>query len=160
RELLAAFCRFDGHRPPVHLIMVGEDLMGMEIDNLVFQCGGSKRVIRTGIVLHQEVAYYLSAADVLVLGSYQEGLPNAVVEAMASGVAVVATRVGGIPEIVTDEETGLLVSPKDTDALFAGISRMIENDELRKRCVERGRNLAFARFDAERNAGAFVEILN
>jgi len=102
----------------------------------------------------------LSTADVLVLGSYQEGLPNSLVEAMAAGVPVVATHVGGIPEIVNHEENGLLIPPKNSDALFAAVSRMLEDHDLRTDCIQNGRTLAWNRFDAERNAGVFATILD
>jgi glycosyltransferase involved in cell wall biosynthesis len=159
-ELLSVLPRFSDESSPVYLLLVGEDLMGAEIDELLSLLPHPERVVRTGVVSHKDVAFYLSSADVLVLGSYQEGLPNALVEAMAAGVPVVATDVGGIPEVVNHEENGLLIPPKDSDALYAAVSRMFEDQNLRTHCIQNGRTLAWNRFDAERNAGVFVTILN
>jgi glycosyltransferase involved in cell wall biosynthesis len=74
-----------------------------------------------------EVAARLAEAAVCVLPSRSEGLPNALLEAMAAGVPVVATNVGGTPEIVQDGRTGLLVPPGDPAALAAGITRVLDD---------------------------------
>src|SRR5262249_37737789 len=72
-----------------------------------------------------DVPWWISAGDVLCLPSYMEGCPNVVLEALASGRGVVATRVGGIPEIVTDGKTGLLVPPGDPESLADGLAAAI-----------------------------------
>jgi hypothetical protein len=86
-------------------------------------------------------------------------LPNAVVEAMAAGTAVVATCVGGVPEIVQDGETGLLVPPRDAGALLHATRRLLDDTGLRARCVEGAQRLAHAQFDAARNARQFARLL-
>lgn len=73
----------------------------------------------------------LSAADVFILPSLWEGLPNALLEAMSAGLPVIATRVGGIPEVLTDGETGILVDPKDSGALAGAIERLLRDEKLR-----------------------------
>ncbi|MDW8322187.1 MAG: glycosyltransferase [Armatimonadota bacterium] len=89
-------------------------------------------------VLH---AYYCQA-DVFVLPSVSEGLPRVVVEAMARSVPVVATSVGGIPDIIRHGETGLLVPPRDVRALAQAIERIIREPELRRRLIANGYALA------------------
>ena len=94
-------------------------------------------VLAGGQPLH-EVARYLAACDVLALPSWAEGTPNVVLEAIAAARPVVATRVGGIPDVIEDERTGILVPPRDPaalcDALRSALSRPWDEAAL----VERG----------------------
>jgi glycosyltransferase involved in cell wall biosynthesis len=77
-----------------------------------------------------------------------EGLPNVILEAMAEGVPVIASRHAGIPEAVAHEETGLLVPPGDPDALAAALQRLVQDPELRRRLGKRAREVAAERFSA------------
>jgi glycosyltransferase involved in cell wall biosynthesis len=92
-----------------------------------------------GFVPHEEVERLLARAAVVVLPSHREGLPMALLEAMAHGRAVVATPVGGIPGLVEDGRTGLLVPPGDAGALRAAIDRLLADPELRRRLGEAAR---------------------
>jgi glycosyltransferase involved in cell wall biosynthesis len=92
-----------------------------------------------GFVPHEEVERLLSRAAVVVLPSHREGLPMALLEAMARGRAVVATPVGGIPSLVEDGCTGLLVPPGDARALRNAIDRLLADPELRRRLGEAAR---------------------
>lgn len=91
----------------------------------------------------------LQQADVYILPSYYEGLPVSILEAMAYGKPVISTRVGGIPEIVKDNENGILAEPGDKGALKGAIDRMIESDEMRKSMGERGREMVKPYYIAE-----------
>ncbi len=84
-----------------------------------------ERVIAVGPLPHAQVTTWMAAADVLVLASHAEGTPNVVLEALASGRRVVATAVGGIPDLVTSPELGELVTPRDPDALAAALERAL-----------------------------------
>ncbi len=86
-----------------------------------------------GFVGHDELERLYDEAAVVVLPSYREGLPLAVLEAMAHGRPVVATRVGGIPDLVEDGATGFLVEPGDVDGLRAALLRLLADPELRRR---------------------------
>lgn len=90
----------------------------------------------------ERVGALFGAADVVVLPSYGEGLPNVVCEAMLAQQAVVATNVGGIPEIVDDERTGLLVKPADPQNLATALRRVLEDDALRERLARAAREFA------------------
>jgi glycosyltransferase involved in cell wall biosynthesis len=104
------------------LCVVGSGEADAEVAATVQALGLSKTVRLAGRQLHTEVPYWISAADVFCLPSYMEGCPNVVLEALASGRGVVATRVGGIPELVRDGETGVLVPPGDVEALAEGLA--------------------------------------
>jgi glycosyltransferase involved in cell wall biosynthesis len=92
---------------------------------------------------------YMAAMDICVVPSVEEPLGLVAVEAQAAGVPVIATRVGGLPEIVADGETGLLVPPRDPAAIAHAVLRLRNDPELRSRLVAAGRESARAKFDPE-----------
>jgi glycosyltransferase involved in cell wall biosynthesis len=94
--------------------------------------GLTDRVDIPGWVGAERVAELMTSADILVLPSFSENLPVSIIEAMASGVAVVATPVGAVEDIVTDGQTGLLVPPGDVEALAAAMTRLVEDPTLRQ----------------------------
>jgi glycosyltransferase involved in cell wall biosynthesis len=94
-----------------------------------------------------DVPALLAAADVFVLSSVSEGLPMSVLEAMAAELPVVASRVGGLPELVVDGKTGFLVPPEDPHELAAALGRLIDDRDLRRRLGAVGRVHAETRFD-------------
>jgi glycosyltransferase involved in cell wall biosynthesis len=87
---------------------------------------------------YSEIPKFLAAADVFVLPSIAEGLGLVILEAMASGVPVVASRVGGIPDIITDGSNGLMVDPAKPVLLAEALLRLLGNDDLKKRLAEKG----------------------
>lgn len=101
------------------------------------ELGVADRVILTG--LRRDVADLLTAADLSVLPSFSEGLPNSVIEAMSAGLPVVASRVGGIPELVQQGRTGLLVPPGDAKALCEAMITLLSNPFLARRIGEAAR---------------------
>ena len=110
------------------LVVVGD---GEERDRL--ERGAGDRVRFVGARPRIEALGYLAAADVAVLPSAWENFPHAAVEALALGTPVVATRVGGVPEIVIDGENGLLVEPNDAPGLAAALRRVLADDPFRAR---------------------------
>ncbi len=126
---------------------------------LAGRVGRESAVILPGNVAPEEVPLYLQASDFLVLPSYSEGLPQAVLEAMNCGLAVVATRVGGIPEAVLDGRTGLLVEAKNAEQLRDAMERMIGDEAFRLAAGQEGLARAREVFDSERNAARFAEAL-
>ena len=98
----------------------------------------------------RNVSDWLAAADVVAVPSYSEGMPNVVLEAMAAGRAIVATRVGGIPEAIRDGQTGRLVPPGDAGALAAAIVEAIDSPERRRAWGAAARREVEQRFTADR----------
>ena len=118
---------------PLRLVLVGEGPERDRIEALCRQLGLTEAVTLTG--QQDDVSPFYAIADVFVLPSHSEGSPNVLLEAMAAGVPVVATAVGGIPEIVTSERDGLLVRKKDGQDLADAITRLLTDKALRERLV-------------------------
>lgn len=124
RELLDAMATLAAQRPKLQLALVGEGPMRAELDAKV-AADPTLRVHLPGAQGPHEVARWMAASDLVTLPSYSEGHPNVLVEALACGRPVVATPVGGIPEVV-DADCGLLVAARDPVALAAGLRDALE----------------------------------
>lgn len=116
--------------------LVGEGPMYDLLMKLVANRGISDRVFLTGY--RNDIPQVLAASDILVLPSFREGTPRVILEAMASGLPVVATDVAGIPEQVVDGESGFLIPTGDVDALANRIDELLANWELRNQMGARG----------------------
>ncbi len=135
--LLRALARLHPRFPDFRLIVVGDgpqrDQLVEEADNL-----GLRSSVRF-LGSQSDVEPLIAAFDVLCLPSRSEGMPNVLMEAGALGTPVVATNVGGVPEIVSDEETGLLIPPDDEAGLAGQLDRCLASPELRSRLGQAGR---------------------
>jgi glycosyltransferase involved in cell wall biosynthesis len=127
--------------------IVGDGPQREELAALLAQLGLEDRVRLEGE--RRDVPALLAEADAFVLSSRSEGLPVSVLEAMAAGLPVVATAVGGVGEAVVDGETGLLVRPADPEALAAALASIVADASLRRRLGAAGRARAEALFDLE-----------
>jgi glycosyltransferase involved in cell wall biosynthesis len=124
--------------PRARLVIVGEGARESVVESLVAELPGQTRRLRR--LAADDVARELDGSTLLVLPSRSEGLGRVVVEAMSRGRAVVATRVGGIVELVDDGRTGLLVAPGDTRALASALVRVLSDRELAARLGAAGRS--------------------
>src|SRR5205823_5389138 len=120
--------------------VVGDDLAGngayrAEMERLAREVDCPARFVG----FQKNVPDWLTAADVATVPSHVEPLGNATLEAMAAGLPVVGGAVGGIPEMIADGRTGLLVPPKDPDRLAAALARLIAGPEERRRFGTEGR---------------------
>ncbi|MEZ5934202.1 MAG: glycosyltransferase [Alphaproteobacteria bacterium] len=114
------------HRAEVDLIIAGDGPERGRLQRLTERLGLTRRVRFAGVVAHQDLASLYSAADALVLASSREGWPNVLLEALACGAPVIATRNWGTPEIVSAPEAGLLVDQRTPEALADAISRLLQ----------------------------------
>jgi glycosyltransferase involved in cell wall biosynthesis len=137
-------------------VIVGEGPDRPRLEEEIEALGLSGRVRLAGE--RRDVPELLAAADVFVLPSASEGLPVSVLEAMAAGLPVIASRVGGVPEQVSDGETGLLVEPGDPSELTAALDRLIADPSLRRRLGAAGRARAEQAFDLDPFRRAHVEL--
>jgi glycosyltransferase involved in cell wall biosynthesis len=120
----------------VHLVLIGAGPSRRELEDLARELHVDGRVHFTGQLLEAENLHQFF--DVSVLCSHSEGFPNAVIEALAAGCPVVATPVGGVPDVVSDRQTGLLVPVDQPEALAASVRELRRDADLRKRLSEAG----------------------
>ena len=135
RELIAATAQLATTRPNIELVLIGDGPLRTELETAIAS-QPSLRVRLEGMQPPQIVAQWMTASDLVTLPSYSEGHPNVLVEALACGRPIVATTVGGIPEVV-DATSGILVAPRDTAALVgaigAALDRKWDEDALSRR---------------------------
>jgi glycosyltransferase involved in cell wall biosynthesis len=136
------------HRPDARLVLIGEGPERDSIREVVRRHGLEAHVRFLG--LRKDVARLLSAADLFLLTSISEGIPLTVIEAMAAGLPVVSTGVGGLPEVVEEGRTGLLAPSGDHDALARTICRLAGDPALREQMGRLGRQRAEAHFSEPR----------
>lgn len=148
-ELARAFARVTGDLPGLRLVYAGKGSGVEETRRLADQLGLGGRVEFTGWLEAERARATLAAATIFVLPSFVEGMPMALLEAMALGLPVIATPVGGVPEIVTHQVDGLLVPPGDVDALAAAIARLMSEPALRERLGRAARETAAQRFSLD-----------
>lgn len=143
--LIAAIASVARQNPGVVLAIAGMGPLRLELEALVAASGLTPRVQFLG--LRSDVRALLAASDGFVLSSLWEGLPNAVMEALAAGVPVVATTAGGVEELVEDGRTGLLVAPGDPAALADAMLRLMAMPaEKRRALAAGGRSQILARY--------------
>lgn len=156
---LVEACRFlqeRGHNFECHFVGDGPDRKSL--DELVEQAGLSGRVRFHGRLTRDEIARLLVDADVLTVPSVptrdgrREGIPVVLMEAMGSGVPVIASNLSGIPELVNDQQSGLLVPPRDARSLADALERYIQDPALRRRFGNAGRAKVIEEFDLHKNA--------
>jgi sugar transferase (PEP-CTERM/EpsH1 system associated) len=142
--------------PSARLILVGEGPERQKIVADIERAGMQNHVRLLG--LRTDIARLLRAADVFLLTSISEGIPVTLIEAMAAGIPVVSTNVGGIPEVVVDEQTGLLAPSGDDAALAERVLRLRADSLWRKSLAEAGRERALSMFSEPQMHSQYVRL--
>lgn len=142
--------------PRIKVIIVGRGPLEMElkqesrkshVDDMVYFLG-----------YREDIPQILCSLDVFVLSSYLEGMGSTILDAMACSLPVVATRTGGIPEVVEDKETGLLVPPKDSGALAEAILSLYKDKKYAEKLGRKGSEVVREKFSAESMAGKVINL--
>ncbi|KMK65649.1 glycosyltransferase [Puniceibacterium sp. IMCC21224] len=137
--LLDALVGLRHTHPNLRLTLIGDGPERAALEARARVLGVAECVDFVGYKSQAEVAQALRDTDVFVLPSFAEGVPVVLMEAMAASLPVVTTRIAGIPELVRDGESGVLVPPGDTQALRTALSRVLDNPDLRRRMGRVGR---------------------
>jgi glycosyltransferase involved in cell wall biosynthesis len=152
-DLLAAIAEMKA-RP--RLYIAGDGPEHSSLERRITDSGLSDSVKLTGAI--RQLAPYFAAADMLAISSVKEGSPNALLEAMAARLPVVATNVGGIPEIVTHSDTAILIPPRNPAALARAIEEMLSHPETARQMAERAHRVIIDRFDPKKRAATLAGI--
>lgn len=140
----------------VHLHIVGVGPREPELQALAESLGVSDRVHMLGF--RRNVYDYIAYSNALLMPSLHEGLPYTLLEAMALGIPVIASRVGGLAEVIQDNATGLLVPPHDVAALAAAIQQLHRDDALRARLGKAARQAQRTRYSLEAMTCGYVQV--
>ena len=157
--LLQAVAALRAQGIEVELTLVGDGPLRDWIEEEISRLGLKDQVLLTGEVSAEEVNAHLRTADIFCLPSFSEGLPVAIMEAMAIGVPVVSTLIAGIPELAIDGKTALTVPAGNVEALTTALTRMITDDIFRGGAIRAAHEEVVQRHDRERNADQLASIL-
>jgi glycosyltransferase involved in cell wall biosynthesis len=144
-DLLNAFEEVLKTFPDASLLIVGDGYLRKNLEKKVTEMHLANNITFTGF--QENVFTYLKKMDVFVLPSRTEGTPLSILEAMSVGIPVIATNVGGIPEIVIDNETGLLVSPESPLDLANSIKKLLSNPRMMNKMGQKAKALVLQRFN-------------
>jgi glycosyltransferase involved in cell wall biosynthesis len=156
--LLEVFARLRGKIPDAELRLVGDGPGRNSLERLARVLHVDDAVTFAGRLTEDATLAEIARADVLALPSFMEGLPIVLMEAMALGVPVIASRVAGIPELVEDGRNGLLFTPSNWDELGGCIQRLLSDRELYERLSAAARMTIAAEFDSLESARQLVEL--
>ena len=158
RYFLKAAAQIVKKEPRVEFLIVGNGPLRKELGALSNKLGLSGKVIFAGE--RRDILKIISSLDILVLSSLEEGLGNVLLEAMATGKPVIATKVGGVPEVVLDGETGILVPPRNPEALAQVTLKLLTNRALAKRMGQAGRRRVEKYFTIDRMVKETEKVYN
>ena len=157
--LIEAFGLLAPRYPHLRLKIAGEGYMLQELQALASDLGMQERVVFHGHIPHQEVPAFFASTDIAVMPtSSSESFGVAALEASATGVPVVASRIGGVPEVVVDGVTGVLVESKNAQALADALRMLIEDEALRERMGQAGREYVLSHYRWEDNVAQMAEL--
>lgn len=154
--LIKAIARLREQGRDISCIIAGDGPDAERLQRLINERRLADRISLLGRVQPEDLLAYYRRARVLAMpccirNGDLDGIPTVLMEAMAMEIPVVASRVGGIPELVRHEETGLLVDPDDPEALAEALARLLEDQELSRRLAKAGRDLVISQFNLHHN---------
>lgn len=146
-ELAEAFARLEKEFPSCRLLLVGDfeeklDPVSPETKRMFLE---NSRVTFAG--WQQDIRPYLAASDIFVFPSYREGFPNVVLQAGAMGLPSIVTDINGSSEIIRDGVNGVIIPPRDTEALWKAMRNMLTDEAARRKMAANARNLIGSRYD-------------
>jgi glycosyltransferase involved in cell wall biosynthesis len=150
--LIDAFDSLQKDHPDAELVLVGDGPLKSKVEQKIRKLGLSESVRMPGYLDQEELPQYYNDADVFVLSSRYDNHPIVLLEAMSCGTTVVAPELGWIPNMIADEETGLLYEPGNETELVEAISRLLVDRDLREEIGTNARKSAVESSDWEQRA--------
>jgi glycosyltransferase involved in cell wall biosynthesis len=150
--LIKAFALVEKRYSNTRLLIVGDGSLRSKLKKLSSQLGCDKKIKFLGNIPHFQIPKMLNEMDIFVMPSLQESFGVAALEASACQLPVIASNVGGVPEVILDKKTGLLIPPQDPSAIAEAIIYLIENPDLRQKLGEFGRNFVMKNYNWHENA--------
>lgn len=157
-NLLYAMCKVTELYPDTEVIIVGKGELENYLKNLALHLGLEKKIQFLGHLSNEEIPKVLQNIDIFVMPSINESFGVAAIEAQAMEIPVVASNIGGIPEAVLDQKSGILINPNSTKELQESIIKLIENPKLRKKMGKAGREHVLSKYDIKKNAIEFENL--
>jgi len=154
--LLKAFCKVNSEMERVKLVIVGDGPLKDSLRSKVKSLKLEDKVLFLGS--RNDVQELMNMFDLFVLSSIREGTSLTLLEAMAAGLPIVATKVGGNADVVIDKKTGLLVPPKEPDKLAEAVINLLKDNGLRKKMGKEGRKMVEEKFCLDRMAKEYEKI--
>jgi glycosyltransferase involved in cell wall biosynthesis len=154
--LVSAFAKGPASDPRAHLVLAGQGVLRAQLQIRVNQLGLTNRVHFLG--LRTDIPDVLGAADIFVLSSDYEGNPLSVIEAMAAGLPIVSTAVGGVPELLQNGREGFIVQPGNADGLSEAMVTLLKDSDLRRTMGRAAALRAKAKFDVSAMVRAYEEL--
>ncbi len=131
----------------INFIVIGKGDEGPKLQKLADSLGVSERVKFLGFVPYEKIPEYLSVCDIFIRASRSEGFGNAFIEAMATGLPVIATPVGGIPDFLDDRETGLFCAPNNPKSIALAVEAIIDDKRLKEALVAKAKSRVVERYN-------------
>ena len=145
--------------PETAVVLVGSGPLMDELKSLALELGIADKTIFCGRIPYEQIPAYLSAADIFAFPSIDEGLPRAVMEAMAMKLPVVATKVGGIPELVQNRETGFLVDSCNPQQIAEALNLLLQNPLLASEMGSRARKKIVSNYSFEEGIRKYLKLI-
>jgi colanic acid/amylovoran biosynthesis glycosyltransferase len=157
--LLESLAMIKSFIPDIHLTLVGDGEDRQILEDLSQQLGVSEQVSFVGYKSQAEVREFLHQTDLFILPSFAEGVPVSLMEAMATGVPVISSRIAGISELVEDGVSGYLVPPGDPTLLAEKVIALVNSAELRSAFGQAGRAKVEQDFNLDREADWLLQVM-
>lgn len=156
--LFKAFALLNDRLPNGRIAVIGELLEKEYLENLAAELHIESKIVWLGARSPHDLIRAMACADTLVIPSRYEGFGLTAIEAMSVGIPVIASNVGGLPEIVLHEKTGLLFRSEDHTGLSVEIMRIVEDRDLRRRCINGGKIAVNEKFTMERFSEQWIDL--
>lgn len=157
-DLIAACNILSKQRRDFRCYIVGDGPLYAKLTALIKSLGLSDIIEMVGMVPHKDIKEYYLKADIFVLPSTRENLPNVLLESLSMGVPVITTDIAGIPELIEDQKTGILVRPGNVVELASAINQLLEDPKMRGEIANRGRSMVRRFFNKKECIDELLEL--